>query len=38
MSKPKLHKEETIIIMVCMQENFDASVAAKLSQFPAPFI
>ena len=38
MRKPNLDKKKTItVIMVfCTQEKLDESVAAKLSQFPAP--
>ncbi len=37
-SKPKLDKEKTIPVtmMFCMQVKLDESVAAKLSEFPAP--
>ena len=37
-SKPKLEKEKTIPVtmMFCMQVKLDESVAAKLSEFPAP--
>ena len=38
MSKPKLKKEKTVpaMMMFCMRVKLDESVAAKLSEFPAP--
>ena len=37
-SKPKVEKEKTVPVtmMFCMQVKLDESVAAKLSEFPAP--